>query len=295
MIALFRVVILTIGVLAYVAAGSAASAERLGQAATATPVPTSAATPVPCVVPPSGVVLILQNPSPGDTLLSGTQVTMSGIAYDTRADTGTGIQSVVLYLGARDAGGTSLGTALLGQPNPTAAPGSQFAAAGFKVTTSTIPSGSGAKSIFVYARSLVDGSETTLEVPIFLNAAPTPVKGQVPTPVLPPPPTCTPTPVPTATTAPTSTPVAAAAATATSTPVGVPTPTPAPAGPAPLPPAPAPAAAPPAAPTPVAIAPATVQAVAPAGGGMPPVVGLLLVGAGVVIVGGGVALRRIRR
>jgi hypothetical protein len=252
------------------------------------------------VVPPVGIVLVLQNPSPGDTLLSGTQVVMNGIAYDTGATDGTGILSVVLYLGARDNGGLSLGTALLGQRNPTVPAGSQFANAGFKLTTPTLPAGSGARSIFVYARSIVGNAEATLEVPVYLNASPTPVKGQVPTAVLAPPPACTPTPTPMATTAPTSTPVPAAPAMATSTPIGVPTPTPAPPPVAPLPPAPA---KPVAAPTPaaaavvtaVAVQPAAAQTTAPRGGGIPSEVGLLLLGAGAVIVGGGFVLRRARR
>src|SRR5438132_13309506 len=253
---------MSLGVVARIGAGPAAAAERFDQAATATPTATAGASPTPvqCVVAPVGIVLILENPSPGDTLLSGTQLVMSGIAYDTGATDGTGIASVVAYLGDRDSGGTPLGTATLGQPNPLAAPGSQFATAGFTIRTPRLPAGSGAKTVFVYARSTVGNAEAILQVPVFLNSSPTPVKGQVPTAVLPPPPACTPTPTSTATSPPTSTPVAAAAA-ATATPIAgtVATPTPPSAAPAPLPAAP-PAAA--AAPT---VAPAaTVAAVSPA-------------------------------
>jgi hypothetical protein len=285
--------------LGLIGVGSAASAERLDQAATATPTPGTGAspTPVPCVTPTIGIQLVLENPSPGDTLLTGTQVVMNGIAYDTGATEGTGIASVAIYLGDRDSGGISLGVAQLGQPNPLAAPGSQFANAGFTLRTPRLPAGSGAKTIFVYARSLVGNAEAVLQVPIFLNAAPTPVKGQVPTPVLPPPPTCTPTPTPTATTPPTSAPAAA-----TSTPItgGVATPTPgAPLTPLPAAPAPTPqlAAAPtlaPVAPAPTP-APAVAQATAPRAGGIPSELGLLLLGAGGAIVGAGFALRRLRR
>src|SRR5204862_7296490 len=123
---------------------------------------------------------------------------------------GEGISSVTIYLGSRDAGGLALGTASLGQPNPGAATGSPLATAGFTLRTPALPAGSGARSVFVYAKSLIDNSEGTLEVPVFLNAAPTPVRGQVPTAVLPPPPVCTPTPAPTNTPAATNTPVPAA-------------------------------------------------------------------------------------
>jgi hypothetical protein len=304
-----RTVIASLVLLTLPAGATAVSAERLEQAATATPTPTSGAapTPVPCTTPPSGIQIVLENPQPGDTLLTGTQVVINGIAYDTRATTGSGIASVTVYLGARDQGGLALGTALLGQPNPSAPAGSQFANAGFTLRTPALPSGSGARTIFVYARSILDNSEGVLQVPVFLNTAPTPVRGQVPTPVLPPPPVCTPTPTPSATpsatSTSTSTPAAAAAVATppTSTPVAglAATPTPITA-PAPLAPAPVSTATPtPAAAAPVApvatVAPATAQTTAPRGGGIPTELGLLLLGAGAAIVGGGMALRRKRR
>jgi hypothetical protein len=289
-----------LSVLALIGTGTAAAAERFDQAATATPTATAGASPTPvqCVVQPIGIVLILENPSPGDTVLTGTQLVMNGIAYDTGATDGIGVASVVAYLGDRDTGGTPLGTATLGHPNPLAPPGSQFATAGFMIRTARLPAGSGAKTIFVYARSTVGNAEAILQVPVFLNSSPTPVKGQVPTAVLPTPPACTPTPTPTAASAPTSTPVAPAAATATPIAGSVATPTPPPAAPAPATPAPAApaAAAPTVAPaaTVAAVAPATATT-APRGGGIPSEVGLLLLGIGAAVVGGGYALRRLRR
>jgi hypothetical protein len=273
--------------------------------ATSTPAPTSSAaapTPVPCATPPIGVQIVLENPAPGDTLISGTQVVMNGIAYDTGATSGSGIASVTIYLGARDAGGLSLGTAILGQPNPSVPAGSQFATAGFSLRTPPLPSGNGARSIFVYARSTVGNAEGVLEVPIFLNTQPTPVRGQVPTAVVPTPPPCTPTPVPTATTPPTNTPAPALISESTPTPRATPTPLsvaapppPAPAAAAAPPPAAAPApAAPAAAPAPVAVAPATAQTTAPRGGGIPTSVGLLLLVLGGGIVAAGMSLRRRR-
>ena len=292
-------IIVFAAVAAFAGGVSAASADRFSQA-TATPTAAAGAlaTAVPCTIAPAGIQIILENPSPGDTINTGVQLVINGIAYDPAADTGAGISSVVIYLGDRAAGGTSLGTAILGQPNPLAAPGSQFATAGFRLTTPALPSGSGARTIFVYARSLVTNNEGVLQVPVFLNSAPTPTKGQAPTAVLPPPPACTPTPTATATSVPTIAPPVVVARTATPTTVLAPTPTPVTVS-APLPTvapaAPPPVAKPVATAAPVTVAPATAQSTAPSGGGIPPELGLLLLGAGVVIVGGGLALRRRER
>jgi hypothetical protein len=220
---------------------------------------------------------------------------MNGIAYDTTATSGSGISQVSLYLGSRDAGGTALGNATLGQPNPQVPAGSQFANAGFTLRSPTLPSGSGGRSIFVYARSSVSSQEGVLEVPVYLNTAPTPVRNQIATPVLPTPAPCTPTPTATATSAPTSTPVPAAPTTppqptapavpATATPLTVASPLPTLAPPvAPVPPV----ASPVAVTTPV---PATAQT-APRGGGIPAELGLIVLAAGSAIVGGAMALRR---
>ena len=267
--------------------------------ATATPTSSAAptATAIPCSTAPAGVVVVLENPAPGDTLLSGTQVVMNGIAYDSRSTSGPGIASVTIYLGARDAGGLSLGTATLGQPNPAVAAGSPLATAGFTLRSSVLPAGSGSRTLFVYARALQDNTEGVLEVPIFLNSAPTPVRGQVPTAVLATPVPCTPTPALTNTPPPpANTPVPAA----TNTPVAAATPTPirvaAPLPPASAAPAPAPTV-PPAAQAPtaaaVAVAPATAQP-APRGGGIPSEVGLVIVAVGAAIAGGALTLRRRR-
>src|SRR6516165_1051704 len=54
-------------------------------------------------------VLSIGNPNPGNTVLSGDYV-ISGEAYDPSASSGSGIASVQLFLGRRDAGGTFLGS-----------------------------------------------------------------------------------------------------------------------------------------------------------------------------------------
>jgi hypothetical protein len=288
---------LLVAAVCLLAVGAVASAEPAQQAA---PTATPAATAVPCVSARQGIQIVLQNPQPGDTLLSGTSVVMSGIAYDPASTSGPGIASVKIYLGDRSTGGLALGTATLGQPNPLASPGSQFATAGFTLRTSTLPTGSGGRSVFVYAQSALSPAEGVLEVPVFLNAAPTPVRGQVPTPVLPPPPACTPTPVPVPTATPTSVPAAIVAPPPAAAAPPTPTPFPTLALPAPgAPAAPAPAA-PPAAPKPQAAAPAPAAApatatTAPGGGGIPSELGLAVIAAGALVLGGGWALRRRER
>jgi hypothetical protein len=286
---------LLVAAVCLLAVGAVASAEPAQQAA---PTATPAATAVPCVSARQGIQVILQNPQPGDTLLSGTSVVMAGIAFDPASTSGPGIASVKVYLGDRSAGGLALGTATLGLNNPQAPTGSLFATAGWSLRTATLPAGSGGRSIFVYAQSALSPAEGVLEVPVFLNSAPTPVRGSVPTAVLPPPPACTPTPlpVPTATSVPAAAPGVVAPPPATVAPT--PTPFPTLALPGPVAPAAPAAVAPPAAPKPQAaapapaVAPATAQTTAPGGGGIPSEFGLAVIAAGTVVLGGGWALRR---
>ncbi|MGI9147286.1 MAG: hypothetical protein ACR2IK_12150, partial [Chloroflexota bacterium] len=251
-------VALLVAALALLSAGTAASAEPAQQAATPTappaPTPIGAAQPA-CVIANQGIQLALGNPQPGDTLLSGVPLNMAGVAYDAASTSGSGIASVTVYLGDRDTGGLSLGIASLGQPNPQAPTGTQFATAGFTLRTPALPSGSGSRTVYVYARSAITNLERVLQVPVFLNTAPTPVKGVVPTAVLPPPPACTPTPAPTAIPTPSAPPAPAAPASppTPALPTLAPLPTlarpasvVAPPAAAPVPAAPAPAAAAPA-------------------------------------------------
>jgi len=131
-VALFlRILIGLFALLALASGAGAVSADTFAQAATATPTLTAtvgaAATAVPCTTTPAGIQIVLENPSPGDTLPSGAQIVMNGIAYDTGSTSGPGISSVTIYLGARDAGGLALGTATLGLPNPAAPPNSRRA------------------------------------------------------------------------------------------------------------------------------------------------------------------------
>jgi hypothetical protein len=281
-----------------VMSGSAALAEPADQAATATPAP---AQPSNCVVPPQGVVIVVENPQPGASIFPGQSLVMNGIAYDVASTSGPGISSVTAYLGSRDAGGIFLGNGVLGQPNPAVGSDSPLATAGWTLRTSTLPTGSGARSVFVYARSSVSNKEASLEIPVFLGPQPTAVRGQVPTPVLPPPPACTPTPTaaPTATatpppaaqpavTAPTAAPTTAAAAPTIAVPTLAPLPTTEPLATATLRPTATPITS---GAQPAAVAPATATT-APRGGGIPAELGLPLLALGALVFGGGYALRR---
>jgi hypothetical protein len=283
--------------------GAVVLAEPADQAATATP--TAAPATPSCVPPPQGIVLTVQNPQPGASLSPGSSVVIDGVAYDQSSTSGAGISSVTAYLGDRNAGGIFLGTATLGQPNPGVGSNSPFASAGFTLRSATLPTGSGGRSIFVYAHSSLVDREASVQIPVFLGPVPTPVKGAVPTAVLPTPAPCTPTPtaVPTATATPTAAAVvpAAAAATATPAPAAAAVPTVVLPTLAPLPPAA------PAVPTPTlrpvattsttsstttTTTTTTVSGVAPRGGGIPSELGLPLLAIGALVFGGGYALRR---
>ena len=250
-----------------------------------------------CVVPPQGLVVTIDTPGPGAVLSPDSNVIVSGVAYDATSTSGPGVDRVTVFLGDRDAGGIFWGEATLGEPSPQL--GGNRTTAGYSRRSPSIPSGTGGRDIFVYARSATTGRETAASVPVFIGAAPTAVPGQVPTAAAAPLPVCTPTP----TVAPTLAPTATA--------VPVPTqPTLAPTAATILPAAPAtvlstaapvtpglpatpPTAAAPATATPAAAA--VTQTTAPRGGGVPVALGLLVFAAGAGIVGGGVALRRRER
>jgi hypothetical protein len=118
-------------------------------------------------------VLSVGNPNPGDTVQSGAYV-ISGEAWDPNATSGSGIQSVSLFLGQRDQGGTILGSAQPGMgDNPRA----------FSLTV-TLPDNFNAGSDFsAYALSSVTGQETSVTFPIFVGTTTKPSSGATPTPV----------------------------------------------------------------------------------------------------------------
>lgn len=124
--------------------------------------PVALGPPAPAVIP--GPYVAVANPTPGDTLAVG-GLDIAGKAFDpsASADQGSGIDRVQVFLGDRDRGGLHLGDARLGLPNSAAAPGSQFAYAGWDVVV-TLPSGS--HTLFVYARSFVTGKESSIQIPV---------------------------------------------------------------------------------------------------------------------------------
>jgi len=81
---------------------------------------------------------------------------MQGKAFDpaASADQGTGVDRVEVFLDDRDRGGLLLADARLGVPNPAAAPGSQFALAGWQALVS-LPTG--VHTLFVYAHTPAKG------------------------------------------------------------------------------------------------------------------------------------------
>jgi hypothetical protein len=150
--------------------------------------------PAPPVAPPAAViatggcpVLLVGNPSPGDRVATGGLV-ISGSAFDPTASAsqGSGVARVDLFLGARDAGGTFLGSAIPG----TTASGNPRAWS----TQVTIPNNFNRGTTFnAYAISGVNSNQTSVEFPVFVGTPPSRA-----------PDSATPTPVPTTVTVTTS-------------------------------------------------------------------------------------------
>ena len=113
----------------------------------------------------STITLEVGNPSSGDTVLTG-GYTMEGIAYDAAAQQGLGIDRIDIFLDSRDDGGTRIGGAMLGTPNPRAAAGSQFGQAGWRAMVTLPNNQQGLHTLFVYAHSAVTGQESVIQVPI---------------------------------------------------------------------------------------------------------------------------------
>jgi len=117
--------------------------------------PTSAA--VDC----SAIHFELANPSPGSRVEVGDYV-LQGIADDSRAQQGTGIDRIDFFLDNRDQGGLSIGSAVPGKvPGP-------FGPNSFQ-TTLSLPNMVGGHDLFAYAYSSVTGQESIISVPIALG------------------------------------------------------------------------------------------------------------------------------
>jgi hypothetical protein len=109
--------------------------------------------------------LSLGNPSDGSVLSNG-DIVIQGLAWDPAATTGSGVDSVQVFLGSRDDGGILLGSGVPG------ANGVMNARA-FSVKASIPNSISGGHDFVAYARSALTGEETVVSVPVFVGAAPT--------------------------------------------------------------------------------------------------------------------------
>jgi hypothetical protein len=145
-----------------VAASTSSTAACTPATTTTTTAPaaaTSSATSPAAMTTSAAPTLSLANPGAGDVLPNG-DIVISGVA--------PGADLVEFFLGNRDQGGTSLGTAVPGT-------GSFNAASGGFTTTLTIPTRTaGSTSFYVYARNSTTGQETVTNVPVYVGAAPTP-------------------------------------------------------------------------------------------------------------------------
>jgi len=126
------------------------------------------ATPVPGLSQPSilagssqGPVLSLGNPAANDVLAHGAY-SVTGLAYDPAATSGSGISQVSFFIGNRDAGGIALGSVEVGAPGV------------FRAQVTIPDSIAGGHDFYAYAQSSVTGRETAVSVPVFIGAAPTP-------------------------------------------------------------------------------------------------------------------------
>jgi hypothetical protein len=103
----------------------------------------------------STIALSVGNPSPGDTIKGGNLV-IEGSAFDSAADSGTGIDAVNIFLGERDAGGMMLGSA--------DDPGASIWSAQVKLPTKQ----TGIHTLWFYAHSAVTGEETAVSIPVMI-------------------------------------------------------------------------------------------------------------------------------
>ncbi len=120
--------------------------------------PVLVAPPVPpAAVPgaaPTGPTLVLSidNPQPNDSIPRG-RLSMSGRAFDRSAAQGSGIDKVSVFIDDRDSGGQHIGDATLNQ-------------AQFSVTADFSRASQGQHTLFVYARSVLNGREINVSFPI---------------------------------------------------------------------------------------------------------------------------------
>jgi hypothetical protein len=112
----------------------------------------------------SSIYLDVANPSPGGFVHAGAYA-IQGIAFDSAADSGPGIDHVDIFVDNRDAGGVLVGHATLGaasaQPDDP-----NLVGAGWSAHVVIPNKLMGPHSLFVYALSDVTGEEMTVAIPI---------------------------------------------------------------------------------------------------------------------------------
>src|SRR5258708_6759969 len=112
----------------------------------------------------SAIRFDLANPSAGSMIVPGGMV-VQGIATDSRATSGPGVDRVDFFLDSREQGGLNLGTAMPGVvPGP-------FGPDSFQ-TTVTIPNLTGGHDLFAYAHSSVSGPEGVTPGRVGMGEAP---------------------------------------------------------------------------------------------------------------------------
>ena len=112
----------------------------------------------------SAIHFQLANPGAGARVEEGNSV-VQGVAVDTRAGTGAGIDRVDFFLDSRDMGGMNIGTAAPGMiPGP-------FGPGSFQ-TTISFPNQVGGHDLFAYAHSAVTGQESIIDLPIAVGEDP---------------------------------------------------------------------------------------------------------------------------
>src|SRR3569833_3268315 len=93
----------------------------------------------PCNLPNQAIQLDLQKPNTKNEHNPNTNQKTDNTNNKTTTS-GSGIDSVTVLLGPRESGGPALGNVVLGGTNPTVSAGSQFASAGFTISSARIPS-----------------------------------------------------------------------------------------------------------------------------------------------------------
>jgi hypothetical protein len=128
--------------------------------------PAGAQTSGQAVCPAGAPVVQLANPNPGDVLPTG-DIIISGVAFDPAATDGSGISRVDLFLGPRDEGGLLLGSDV---PAPNATSINKT----FSITASVPNTSNGEREFVAYAISSLNGQQTSVSMPVFVGAGPTP-------------------------------------------------------------------------------------------------------------------------